>query len=155
MFFKLSTIVLSLMIMLSVQAFADQVGKEKELVITWRRLVDQKNQTCPRCSETGGEVEQAVKKIQRAFQHLGVVVKFRSEKISQEEFNKAPLASNRITINGKSLEEWLGGSSGQSPCCASCGDNDCRTVKVDGQEYEAVPERLIIKAALLALSGLF
>jgi len=142
-------------IMVSVPAFSQEESKGRKLTIIWQRLVDQKNQTCSRCSETGVEVEQAARKIQQAFQHLGVVVKYRAEKISLEEFNKAPLASNRITINEKSVEEWIGGSSGKSRCNSSCGTNDCRTVKCDGQEFEAVPGRLIIKACLLALANLF
>ncbi|MBE0504744.1 MAG: DUF2703 domain-containing protein [Desulfuromonadales bacterium] len=35
-------------------------------------------------------------------------------------------------INGKLLEEWIGGQTRQSQCCDVCGPNDCRTMAVDG-----------------------
>lgn len=155
MFGKFAFIGAVIVVLLSSPAYSADRPKGKELNIVWQRLVDQKNQTCPRCRETGDEVRQAVKKLQRACLPLGVSVVLQTKKISPEEFNKAPLASNRIAINGKTVEEWLGGVSGQSKCCDSCGTNDCRTVKVDGKEFEAVPERLIIKAGLTALANLY
>ena len=48
------------------------------------------------------------------------------------------------------MEEWLGARAGDSPCCEVCGDRPCRTMEVDGQTYEAIPEDLIVKAAILA-----
>ena len=61
-------------------------------------------------------------------------------------------ASNRIWIAGKPIEEWLEGTVGSSRCCSVCGDSECRTVEVRGTTFEAIPEQLILKAALLAAS---
>jgi hypothetical protein len=35
-----------------------------------------------------------------------------------------------------------------------CGDAPCRTVEVDGTTYEAIPERLLVKAAMVAAASL-
>ena len=68
------------------------------------------------------------------------------------------MRSNRILIEGRSLEDWLGGEVGQSPCgscCAEIGEEvECRTVKVDGTTYEVIPAELIVRAGLQAASEL-
>ena len=51
------------------------------------------------------------------------------------------------------MEDWLRGSVGSSPCCSVCGDADCRTVEISGTTFEAIPEWLIIKAALIAVAA--
>lgn len=48
------------------------------------------------------------------------------------------------------LEDWLGAVTASSPYCGSCGDNECRTVSVSDQIYEAIPAALIVRAGLLA-----
>lgn len=52
------------------------------------------------------------------------------------------------------MEEWLGATVGSSRCCSVCGISDCRTVKVEGATFEVIPEKLFIKAALIASSQL-
>lgn len=67
-------------------------------------------------------------------------------------FRANPTESNRIWIAGRPMEEWLHGAVGSSRCCSVCGDSDCRTVEGGGRTFEAIPERLIIRAALIASS---
>ena len=43
-------------------------------------------------------------------------------------------------------------ATGSSPCCNECGDNECRTVEVDGQVHEAIPQELLVRAGLIAAS---
>jgi hypothetical protein len=52
------------------------------------------------------------------------------------------------------MEEWLGARVGSSRCCSVCGDSECRTVEVAGTTFEAIPERLFLKAALIASAQL-
>jgi hypothetical protein len=52
------------------------------------------------------------------------------------------------------LEHWLGATTGASRCCSVCGETECRTLEVDGASFEAVPERLIVKAGLAAAASL-
>jgi hypothetical protein len=50
------------------------------------------------------------------------------------------------------MEEWLGASVGSSPCCSVCGTSECRTVEVEATTFETIPEKLFLKAALVAAS---
>jgi hypothetical protein len=53
------------------------------------------------------------------------------------------------------MDEWLGANLGSSRCCSVCGKSECRTVEVGGTTFEAIPEKLIIRAALAAASTMF
>lgn len=125
------------------------------LTIRWQRLVDEKGQTCPRCQSTGDTVSNTFQKIEKALAELGIAVDLKMEAIDLPMFTSDPLQSNRIRIGGRLLEEWIGGTEGQSRCCEVCGEFDCRTISVDNDTYEAIPEDLIVKASLLAAATLF
>lgn len=126
----------------------------KELKIRWQRLVDENGETCDRCGMTETAVDGAVKKLQDSVKVLGIEIILEKEVIVPSKFLQDTLESNRIWIAGKSLEEWLSATSGQSKCCSTCGDSDCRTITVDEKTYEAIPEELIVKAGLLAAAEL-
>jgi len=123
------------------------------LTITWQRLVEG-GETCPRCSATEEELDKAVGQLAAALEPLGIAVVFKKEELTAAAFKAAPAASNRIWLNGRLLEDWLGGGSGTSVCCDVCGDEECRTVVVDGEEYESVPAALVVRAGLAAASAL-
>ena len=125
-------------------------NKIKVLQITWQRLVDEQGQTCDRCGTTETAVEEAVQKLKRSLKELGIDVVLEKKTLSPSTFLKDPLESNRIWVAGEPVEKWLSAASGQSKCCSTCGDSDCRTVTVDGKTYEAIPAELIVKAGLLA-----
>lgn len=125
----------------------------KTLTIRWQRLVEG-GETCPRCGDTGAEVRKAAGTLGRALEPLGIEVVLEEAEIGLHEFERQPLESNRIVIGGRSIEEWLGGTSGQSPCCDVCGPSECRTVTVCGSTFEAIPADLVVRAGLLAAAGL-
>jgi hypothetical protein len=125
----------------------------KPLPIVWMRLVD-KGETCPRCGSTERNVATAVAKLESALQPLGVYPVLDTRTIDDATFRAAPAESNRIWIGCKPMEEWLGAQAGDSPCCEVCGDLPCRTMELDGQTYEVIPEDLIVKAAIIAASEL-
>jgi hypothetical protein len=125
----------------------------KTLTIAWQRLLDD-GQTCPRCGSTETEVEKAVALLTQSLTPLGVAVVLEKSELSSEQFAQAPLQSNAIRINGKLLEEWVGGATGQSPCCEVCGPHDCRTLAVGSEVFEVIPTELIVKAGLLAAAQL-
>jgi hypothetical protein len=135
---------------------ADKVEKPgrryimKKLHIIWQRLVDEQGRTCDRCGMTETAVGDAVEKLKRSLKELNIDVVLKKEILSPSTFRKDPLESNRIWIAGQPIEKWLSATSGQSKCCSTCGDSDCRTVTVDGKTYEAIPAELIVKAGLLA-----
>jgi hypothetical protein len=124
--------------------------KMKVLQIRWQRLVNEQGQTCNRCGTTETAIEDALQKLKRSLKELGIDVVLEKKALSPSVFSKDPLQSNRIWIAGKPLEQWLSATTGQSQCCPTCGDSECRTVTVDGKTYEAIPAELILKAGLLA-----
>lgn len=126
----------------------------KYLDIKWQRLVDERGQTCQRCSVTQHALDTALATLRQVLAPLGIVPRLEFRQIPRQEFQAAPGESNRIWIAGQPLENWLQAEVGSSPCCAACGDADCRTVELEGQAYEAVPEVLIIRAALMAAAQL-
>ena len=118
----------------------------KKLIITWQRLINEDEATCPRCGGTERELEKAVKELKG----MGIAVELEKKALSPAEFKSAPLMSNRIVINGKPLEDWLKAGSGSSKCCEECGDEECRTVEVNDQSYATIPAELIVQAGLEA-----
>lgn len=125
----------------------------KTLKIVWQRLLSD-NQTCQRCSSTEDELERALKRLKKALKSLDLGVDLEKKEITVASFEKEPSQSNRIWIAEKPLEYWLQADTGQSPCCDVCGDAECRTIEVDGLIYETIPEKLIIKAGLIAAASL-
>jgi hypothetical protein len=126
----------------------------KTMTIRWQRLVNDSGQTCPRCHDTGAATLRAFARLGKALAELDIEVQLQTDALGLPLFTKDPLQSNRIWIAERPLEEWLGAAVGQSPCCAACGDVQCRTISL-ADTYEAIPEKLIIRAALLAAAGLF
>ena len=127
----------------------------KTLVIEWQRLLDEHMKTCPRCGSTEQEVENAVASLNQELKPFEINVSLVKKGIDPESFKKDVLQSNKILIAGKTLEEWLGAGTGQSPCCKVCGDAECRTVEYAEQAYETIPAGLIVKAGLRAASQVF
>jgi len=130
-----------------------QDSAQKTLKIRWQRLVSDE-QTCPRCKSTEEKLEKAFFTLKRSLAPLGIKAIIEKDELSVEEFQKDPLQSNQILINNRSLEDWIGGDTGQSPCCDVCEPTECRTIKVGEQAYEAPPTELIINAGLQAASQL-
>ncbi len=125
----------------------------EQLIISWHGLVEH-GSTCPRCGDTGKEVRIAARTLTPALAPLGITVVLEQGALSMEEFERTPLESNRILVQGRPLEEWVGAETGQSPCCDVCGPNDCRTVSVDGTSYETVPADLVVRAGLIAAASM-
>lgn len=126
----------------------------KTLPIIWQRLVSPEGQTCDRCNATYQEIRRAVEKLKEALGPLGIEPVLEVREIDEESFKANPRESNRVWIAGRPIEEWLGARVGSSRCCPVCGESECRTVEVGGSVFEAIPERLFLKAALLAASEL-
>jgi anti-sigma factor RsiW len=122
------------------------------LPIRWQRLVSPEGKTCDRCSATHQEMLRAIDKLKEALRPLDMAPVLEIKEVDSSTFKANPSESNRIWIAGKPMEEWLGASVGSSPCCSVCGTSECRTIEVGGATFETIPERLFLKAALLAAS---
>ena len=127
----------------------------RTFVIEWQRLLGGQKETCPRCSATEQEVEQAVRELNDALAPSDIAVNLVKKAIDLETFSKDALQSNKIIIAGKTLEEWLGATTGRSKCCETCGDAECRTVEYGGDAHEAIPAELIVGAGITAAAHLF
>lgn len=125
----------------------------KPLPIVWQRLVAG-GKTCERCGATEQQVLRALAKLKAALRPLGLEPTLETRELDPAAFRAAPSESNRIWIAGRPMEDWLGARVGGSPCCTVCGDAQCRTVEVGGAVYEAIPEDLLVRAALLAAASL-
>ena len=123
------------------------------LNIKWQRLIAE-GETCPRCASTGSALDSAVLLLERSLAPLGIRIVVEKESLTVPEFKQDPLQSNRIWIRGRLLEDYVGGETGQSPCCEVCGPSDCRTVAVNGKTFEAIPASIIVQAGLIAASKL-
>jgi hypothetical protein len=126
----------------------------KPFRIRWQRLVDGKGKTCERCNGTGQAVSKAAKTLGRALKPLGWTVRVETKVLSERVFKRDPLASNRVWLEGVSLEALLGGEEGASECGGCCNGEDCRTLVIDGKAYEAIPVRLILRAGLVRTAEL-
>lgn len=130
-----------------------EMNNMKILKIKWQRLVSD-GQTCPRCGSTEQELEKAISTLKQSLTPLGIEIVLEKDEITLEEFEKDPLKSNEILINDRPLENWIGGTVSESPCCDVCGTSECRTIGVGQEVYEAIPADLIVKAGLLAAAKL-
>ena len=126
----------------------------KPLPILWQRLVSPEGKTCDRCSATYQQMERAIAKLKQSLRPLGIEPILEIRELDEKSFKSNPSESNRIWIAGKPMEEWLGARVGSSRCCSVCGTSECRTVEVEGTTFEAIPENLFLKAALIASSQL-
>ena len=126
----------------------------KKLPITWQRLVDDTGATCPRCAGTQQEMQRAVDRLRAALEPLGVQPVLETRAMDPATFLQQPDQSNRIWISGRPLEDWLGARTGSSRCCDACGDEECRTLEIQGASHEIIPESLVVRAGLLAASQL-
>lgn len=120
------------------------------LPIMWQRLVSSDGKTCDRCHTTYQEMQRAFGKLKEALCPLGIEPTLEVSAIDEESFKSDPSESNRIWIAGRPMEEWIGASVGRSRCCSVCGESECRTLEVVGTTFEAIPEKLFLKAALIA-----
>ena len=124
------------------------------LPIVWQRLVSPDGKTCDRCNATYQEMQQAVSKLKEALRPLGIEPALEIRDINEASFKANPSESNRIWIGGRPMEQRLGARVGSSRCCSVCGESECRTVEVGAATFEAIPQELFLKAALIASSEL-
>ncbi len=124
------------------------------LPIVWQRLVSANGRTCQRCDATYQHLQCAIAKLRDVLKPLNIEPILELREIDEKSFRNKPDELNRIWIAGKPVEEWLGARIGSSPCCSVCGDAPCRTVEVEGAVFEDIPEAVILRAALIAASGL-
>lgn len=123
------------------------------LDILWQR-VTVGAETCERCGDTGASVRRAAALLREALEPRGIEVAL-TEKVLPPF---AVAESNRVFFGGRPLEELLGAETGENRCQSCCdllgAQTECRTLRLEGREYEALPEELLVRAGLLAAERL-
>lgn len=122
----------------------------KTLKIEWRHL-DVEGETCSRCYDTGENLTQEIKRLNRALQPRGITVEFCEIKLDDTQIPQ----SNTLLFNGVPIEEILNITVSEN-YCASCTsllgkETFCRTIIYDGNEYEDIPAKAIRQAAYQVL----
>ncbi len=122
----------------------------KKLIIEWKHL-DVEGETCNRCYDTGENLNQEVKRLNRSLQSQGIEVEWVETKLDDSQISQ----SNILLFNGVPIEEILDIQVSEN-FCESCTtllgkDSFCRTVKYKGNEYEDIPAKAIRLAALKVL----
>jgi hypothetical protein len=125
----------------------------KDLHIKWQRLVHG-SETCPRCAATGAETQKAVGVLTSRLAAFGIRVTLEIVELDLASFQADPSQSNRLWLAGKPLEDWLAAGVGHSACCVVCGEEECRTLELEGKTYETIPAVLIVQAGIMAASRL-
>lgn len=126
----------------------------KTIKIVWQRLVDDKGATCNRCGGTEQELDKAVRFLQKTLAPAGVRFSVEKKAMDMQEVAPDPSQSNRIWIDSRPLEKWLGAEVGKSACCGPCEGLECRTLEKNGTSHETIPAEMIIKGGLLAVQHL-
>ena len=134
-----------------------QAGKElkggqklKTLKIEWKHL-DVEGETCDRCYDTGENLNQEVKRLNRALQSNGITIELTETKLDDTKIPQ----SNTILFNGVPIENILDIKISEN-YCDSCSnllgtETYCRTVMFEGNEYEEIPAKAIRQAAFKVL----
>jgi hypothetical protein len=122
----------------------------KLLTIEWRHL-DEKGDTCLRCSETGKTLHQVIAELKKELKTKNVKIILKETKLTKTQIEQ----SNMILVNDTPLEQILSGVNISQNYCSSCScltgnDTYCRTIEYNGKQYEEIPETIIRRAVLKA-----
>ena len=120
------------------------------LKIEWRHL-DVEGETCNRCYDTGENLNQEAKRLNRMLNPQGIAVEVAETKLDDTQIPQ----SNTILFNGVPIEDILSIRVSEN-YCDSCTlllgkKTYCRTVFFEGNEYEDIPAKAIRQAALKRL----
>jgi len=118
----------------------------KKLTIEWKHL-DVAGDTCERCYDTGENLANEVKRLNRKLETKDIEIEFIETKLDDTQIPQ----SNVILFNGVPIEEVLNIEVSEN-YCESCSNllgtkTYCRTVLFEGNEYEDIPAKAIRKAA--------
>jgi len=122
----------------------------KKLIIEWKHL-DIDGDTCNRCYDTGENLTNEIKRLNRSLKSKDIQVEFIDTKLDATQVQ----LSNIILFNGVPIEEIINIGVLEN-YCDSCTDligkdTYCRSVIFDGNIYEDVPVKAIRQAALIIL----
>jgi hypothetical protein len=107
--------------------------------------------TCNRCYDTGENLANEVKRLNKTLHTQGIVIEMIETKLDRNQIPQ----SNMILFNGIPIEDLLNievSSNYCDSCTSLLGEETyCRTVKFEENEYEDIPAKAIRQAAYKAL----
>ena len=117
----------------------------EKLIIEWKHLAVE-GETCDRCHDTGENLIQEIKRLNRDLNSSGYEVNLLETILSEDEISN----SNSILLNGVPIEEVIELKVSEN-YCASCSDlvgsqTYCRTISYDGNAYDDIPAKAIREA---------
>ncbi len=109
-----------------------------------RVMID--GETCERCGSTWDAARAAVAAVVGELAGLGIAVDLHDRPLPADRVAD----SNRVLVNGRSAEAWLGATAVENDC-PSCGDllgepTCCRAYEFDGEVAESLSAELIAQA---------
>mgnify|MGYP001766113349 CR=1 FL=1 len=118
----------------------------RTMIIEWRHLKVE-DETCDRCYDTGENLTNEVKRLNRTFEPQGVHIEIEETVLDENQVAE----SNALLFNGVPIEDILDIKISES-YCESCSEligkpTSCRSVVYAGQEYDDVPAKAIRHAA--------
>lgn len=118
---------------------------EERIVVEVERVVVD-GATCDRCGSTWDAARAAVTAVAGELAGLGVAVDLQDRPLTADRVAD----SNRVLVNGRSVEEWLGATVVENEC-ASCSDllgepTCCRAYEFDGVLTESLSAEHIAQA---------
>ena len=129
----------------------------KELVIEWKHVERDAENAFENCKETGMPLEAVLAEIRMLLEMEGITVRVVETVLPDD----APAGSECLLFNGAPIEDLLEGvevpatscSCAGCDTCETCGEEEaeCRTLRYNGEAYEAIPPELIGRAAAKAL----
>lgn len=122
----------------------------KKLTIEWKHL-DVEGETCDRCYDTGENLTNEIKRLNRSLNPKGIEVVLKEVKLEGEDVHH----SNELLFNGETIEKILDIQVADN-YCESCStllnaETYCRSVVYEGNEYEDIPAKAIRNAVYKVL----
>ncbi len=114
----------------------------RTLQIEWRHL-DVDGETCDRCYDTGENLKNEIKRLNRKVEPQGVHIELMEAILDESQMS----LSNAVLLDGIPIEAILNIQISEN-YCQSCSDlvgkaSFCRTVIYEGNEYEDIPAKAI------------
>jgi hypothetical protein len=110
---------------------------------------------CPRCQDTGRNLERAISKLKRVLSETGTEIVLNKIQVRSEDQARELgfVASPTIRVNGRDIQPYVRQSRCEA-CGSLCGDEcECRVWDYQGREYPGSPVGMIIDAILSAVYG--
>jgi hypothetical protein len=145
----------------------ETADQSKALTMAWHKGTDESGNICDLSVATAEAVGQASGELRQALAEHGIDVVVEEGTFSSAYTEEDGCLCNRVWIEGRTLDEWLGAkvvkmscagcpglASGCTRAAASGGCSGRTSLVYGGKTYEVVPANLIVMAGLVAAADL-